>query len=223
MKATTTTASEVRCQYCGAESTTPHFCAECGKIQPLPPDSDYFEFFGLPRKLRLDEGELEKAFYALSRKFHPDYFMAASPTEQQASTDRSSLLNEAYRTLRDPIRRVQYLLLLEGYKEAEKKAPPDLLEEVFELNMEIEELKAAKKLGDEDEVAEARASLEQAENGLRERLAGIDSTLSAAFEQWDSAGSEETDRKKAALNLFSELMSHRSYIQSLIREIDEEI
>ena len=64
----------------------------------------------------------------------------------------------------------QYLLSLEGYKEAEKKAPPDLLEEVFELNMQIEELKAAKKMGDEDEVAEARASLEEALAGLREKL-----------------------------------------------------
>src|SRR5262249_45254695 len=128
------------------------------------------------------------------------------------------------RTLRDPVRRIQYLLLLEGYKEAEKKAPPDLLEEVFELNMQIEELKAARKLGDQDEVAEARASLEQAEKALRERLAGIDSTLFAAFDEWDSTtDSEDADRKRAVLNRLSELMSHRSYIQSLIREIGEEI
>ena len=224
MEATTTTASEAHCRHCGAGSTTPHFCSECGKIQPVAVGVDYFEFFQLPRRLRLDESELEKSFYALSRRFHPDYFMSASPAEQQASTDRSSLLNEAYRTLRDPIRRTQYLLLLEGYKEAEKKAPPDLLEEVFELNMQIEEMKAARKLGDPHEVAEARASLEQAENGLRERLAAIDSNLFAAFEQWDSAAdSEDEGRRKAVLNRFSELMSHRSYIQSLTREIGEEI
>src|SRR5215813_10676489 len=100
MEATTTTASEARCRHCGAGSTTPHFCSECGKIQPVAAGVDYFEFFQLPRRLRLDEAELEKTFYALSRKFHPDYFMSASPAEQQASTDRSSLLNEAYRTMR---------------------------------------------------------------------------------------------------------------------------
>src|SRR2546427_1819792 len=136
------------CQHCGTRSDGAHFCAQCGKIQPVAPGSDYFRFMGLPRKLRIDEAELEKSFYALSRQFHPDYFMATSEQERQASVERSSMLNDAYRTLRDRVARVSYLLTLEGYKETEKKAPPGLLEEVFELNMQVEELKAAKKIGD---------------------------------------------------------------------------
>src|SRR5947207_9084499 len=145
------------CLHCGARSDGAHFCAGCGKIQPVATGSDYFSFFGLPRKLRVDESELEKSFYSLSRQFHPDYFMSGDQRERQASVERSSMLNDAYRTLRDRVARVSYLLTLEGYKEAEKKAPPDLLEEVFELNMQVEELKAAKKMGDEEEVADARS------------------------------------------------------------------
>src|SRR5712692_6053240 len=175
------------CLHCGAQSAAAHFCSECGRIQPVASGSDYFSFFGLPRKLRLNESELEKSFYSLSRQFHPDYFMSGDERERQASMERSSMLNDAYRTLRDRVARVSYLLTLEGYKEAEKKAPPDLLEEVFELNMQVEELKAAKKLGDADEVLEARASLEEALAGLRNKLAAIDELLFALFGEWDSA------------------------------------
>ena len=224
--ATNTERSSQRlCQYCRAHVAGAHFCPECGKIQAVAEGSDHFSFFGLPRKLLIDESELEKAFYALSRQFHPDYFMSASEPERQASMERSSMLNDAYRTLRDRIARVTYLLTIEGYKEGEKKAPPDLLEEVFELNMQVEELKAAKKMGDEQEVAEARSSLEEALDGLRKELAGIDGRLLKLFEDWDSAldRSAATVEKKQLLDRMSELLSHRSYVRHLVRGIQEEL
>ena len=211
---------ERACPHCGAESESAHFCSECQKIQPIAAGTDYFSFLNLPRKLKLDEAALEKDFYALSRRLHPDYFMTASQEERQASVERSSMLNDAYRTLRDRVSRAQYLLSLEGYKEAEKKAPPDLLEEVFELNMQIEELKAAKKMGDEDELAEARSSLEEALLRLEGKLREVDDKLYALFADWDSALDEE---KKRALDRMSELLSHRSYIRNLVRDIKEEI
>lgn len=213
------------CPHCGAHSEDVHFCSACGKILPLAAGSDYFSFFGLPRKLRLDESALETNFYALSRQLHPDYFMNASETERQASVERTSRLNDAYRTLRDRTARAQYLLSLAGYKEAEKKAPPDLLEEVFELNMQIEELKAAKKMSDEDEVQEARAALEEALDGLKSKLNDIDARLFASFADWDAAvdrGADEQARKPV-LDRISELLSHRSYIRNLVRDIKEEL
>ena len=135
------------------------------------------------------------------------------------------MLNDAYRTLRDRIARVTYLLTLEGYKEAEKKAPPDLLEEVFELNMQVEELKAAKKMGDEEEVADARSSLGEALDGLRKKLAGIDDRLLALFEDWDSAQDRIAGKveKKPLLDRMSELLSHRSYVRHLASGIQEEL
>ena len=68
----------------------------------------------LPRKLNLDAADLEQRFRTLSRQFHPDYFYNATPAERRASLERSSYLNDAYRTLRNPIARVEYLLQLEG-------------------------------------------------------------------------------------------------------------
>lgn len=217
--------SQSICLNCGDHSVGEHFCAKCGMIQPVAKSTDYFSFFGLPRKLQVDEAEIERTFYSLSRQFHPDYFMNAGELERRASMERSSMLNDAYRTLRDRIARVTYLLALEGYNEAQKKAPPDLLEEVFELNMQIEELRGAKKAHDEDEIAEARASLEEALASLREKLAGIDDRIFALFADWDSAldrNALET-HGKLLLDQMSQLLSHRSYIRNLVRDIKEEL
>lgn len=213
------------CPHCGATTEGVHFCAACGKILPLAAGSDYFDFFGLPRKLRLDESALEREFYALSRQLHPDYFMSASEAERQASVERTSRLNDAYRTLRDRTARAQYLLSLAGYKEAEKTAPPDLLEEVFELNMQIEELKAAKQMGDEDDVREVHAALEEALDGLKKKLDDLDARLFAVFADWDAVvdgGAGEPERRPV-LDRLSELLSHRSYIRNLVRDIREEL
>ena len=214
-----------RCPHCGAKSEDVHFCSACGKILPLAAGSDYFAFFGLPRKLRIDESALETTFYALSRQLHPDYFMNAAEAERQASVERASQLNDAYRTLRERTARAQYLLRLAGYKEAEKQAPPELLEEVFELNMQIEELKAAKKMGDEDEVQEARAALEEALGSLKSKLDNIDARLFAAFADWDAVVEPGADQaaQKDVLDRLSQLLSHRSYIRNLVRDIREEL
>ncbi len=219
-----TSDSKTTCVYCNAQSSDPHLCSECGRVQPVA-DADYFSFLGLSRRLKIDNAELEKTFYSLSRRLHPDYFMNASEQERQSSIDRSSLLNDAYRALRNPVKRAQYLLSLEGYKEAEKKAPSELLEEVFELNMQIEEMRMAKKMGDTDEMAEARAELEDALASLDKKLNEIDSRLFALFDQWDEsldngAGAEE---RKTVLDRMSELLSHRSYIRNLVRDIREEV
>jgi molecular chaperone HscB len=217
--------SKLLCPHCGAETSDAHFCGECGKIQPLSSRVDHFRFFDLPRKLRIDPAELEKRFYSHSRQFHPDYFLAAGDLEKQASVERSSKLNDAYRTLRDSVGRITYLLTLEGYKESEKKAPPDLLEEVFELNMNIEEIKSAKKTGDVEEVAEARLSLEEALQDLNEKLGEIDGRLARVSDEWDNAVdlSADQNERKLFLDQMSELLSHRSYIRHLVGVIQEEL
>ena len=76
--------------------------------------TDYFEIFGLPRSLDLSLDDLQARFYALSRELHPDRFMRKPEAERQQALDMSSALNDAYRTFKDPIKRAQYLLALEG-------------------------------------------------------------------------------------------------------------
>src|ERR1700680_4769716 len=168
-----------------------HFCESCGKVQP-PVPVDYFSFFGLPRKLTVDVAALERDFYDLSRRLHPDLSARAGSREQEWSLEQSSLLNDAYRTLKDPIKRTQYLLHLDGVeleeqsKSATEQArstgqtkkqivPPDLLEEVFDLNMQLEELRVNKKVGDSDpaliaEIENQKQSLEAKHEALLDEL-----------------------------------------------------
>ena len=115
------------CWSCG-DMRAAHFCQACGKVQP-PAPVDYFAFFGMPRKLNVDAKRLEREFYELSRKLHPDLNARADKREQEWSLEQSSLLNDAYRTLKDPIRRTEYLLGLEGVElEEQSMALPKRLE-----------------------------------------------------------------------------------------------
>src|SRR6201987_3119723 len=106
------------CWSCGTMRAE-HFCSACGKVQP-PVPVDYFTFFGLPCKLNLDVANLEREFYQLSRKLHPDLYSRADLREQGWSLEQSSQLNDAYRTLKDPIKRTEYLLPLEGVERVEQ-------------------------------------------------------------------------------------------------------
>src|SRR5258707_10777792 len=119
MSTSTPTPTLQACRECGAGSPLDaHFCPQCTKILSLPRRADYFSFLGLPRKLNIDAADLDQRFRALSRQFHPDYFYNATTAERRASLERSSYLNDAYRTLREPAVRVEYLLKLEGLGEA---------------------------------------------------------------------------------------------------------
>jgi len=213
-----------------------HFCSACGKVQPAVP-VDYFTFFGFPRKLELDTAALEKEFYALSRHLHPDVFAQSNDQERAWSLEQSSMLNDAYRTLKDPIKRTEYLLRLEGVelgeqsKQATEKAratgqlkkqvvPADLLEEVFELNMHLEELRAQKKAGEDDpalleEIGKAKLSLE-------EKYDALFNELKQEWKKWDAAvdsGTEET--RKQILARMLDVLNRRNYIRNLVRDVNE--
>ena len=149
------------CRDCGGGAPVDaHFCPQCTKILSIGRHGDYFSFLGLPRRLNLDPAELEKQFRTLSRQFHPDYFYNAPPGERRASLERSSYLNDAYRTLKQPVARVEYLLQLEGFApggpEQGSKVPPSLLEEVFALNEELDEIRDLRASGAPESVWKAR-------------------------------------------------------------------
>jgi molecular chaperone HscB len=223
------------CWSCGTMGAV-HFCSSCGKVQP-PVPVDYFTFFGFPRELNLDAAALEKEFYALSRRLHPDVFGQAETQERAWSLEQSSMLNDAYRTLKEPIKRTEYLLRLEGIeleeqsKQATERArktgelkkqvvPPDLLEEVFELNMHLEELRAQKKLGEDDpalleEIGKAKLSLE-------EKYDVLFNELKTEWNHWDKANVQGTaeDRRKILLKML-DILNRRNYVRNLVRDVNE--
>jgi molecular chaperone HscB len=198
---------------------------------------DYFAFFSLPQQLNLDVALLEREFYKLSRKLHPDLYAREGKAKQDWSMEQTSLLNDAYRTLKDPIRRTEYLLHLQGVeleeqsKKATEKArasgdikkqvvPPDVLEEVFELNMQLEELRMNKKVGQDDpalvkELEAQRASLENKHEALLDEL----KTYWNDWDQLVNSGSGE-DRIKVCDKMV-DLLNRRNYIRNLVRDVNE--
>lgn len=206
-----------------------HFCPACGRIQPLPAGTDYFAFFGLPRKLWIEMGELERRFHQLSWKLHPDNFVRASERERAMSLDRSAQLNDAYRALADPVRRVEYLLALEGARregQTKQQAPPELLEEVFELNESLEELRAVRRARtDGAQLAELRSRLEAAERAFAGKLREADAELMAAARAWDAAlddGAGEAKRKEL-MSRMNEILNRRSYLRNLVDSVAREL
>jgi molecular chaperone HscB len=190
------------CWNCGIAAPG-RFCAACKALQP--PANDYFEFFELPRQLALDPKDLEKRFYALSRQLHPDLFSRKSAREQEYSLEASALLNDAYRVLKDPIARSLYVLKQEGFDTGEqgtKDVPAELLEEVFELNMALEELR----MGDTD----ALPQLEAAQTRFETMRGGIDAELQSKFTAWD------TSHERTALTEIRALLNRRKYVTNLI-------
>jgi len=201
------------CWHCGAKDAASLFCRYCNTIQP--PTPDYYEFFGLPRQLSLDAEDLQNRFYKLSRLLHPDRYTRRSEQERRFSLEASSILNDAYRVLKDPIQRAEYVLRQEGFPAGEqrnKDVPPELLEEVFELNMALDELRG----GD----LEVLPQLEQMRNRFLAMLGGIDSDLNALFARHDTATGEE---RRQVLAEIRSTLNRRRYISNLIQEVDKQL
>lgn len=230
-----------QCWSCGAMRAA-HFCEACGKVQP-PKPVDYFAFFGLPPKLNLDVAALEKDFYELSRKLHPDLNARAGSKEQEWSLEQSSRLNDAYRTLRDPIKRTQYVLHLEGIqleeqsKSATEQAratgevkkqivPPDLLEEVFELNLQLEELRMQNKTGEDDpalieEIGKQKMALEEKHEALFKELQVHWKTWDELIEREQAGQAVAANEPKQALDRMVDVLNRRNYIRNLVRDVNE--
>jgi len=170
--------------------------------------TDYYQLLGIPRTLNLSLDELQKRYYELSRQLHPDRFMQKPEAEQQRALDMSSALNDAYRTLKDRVKRAQYLLSQEGFEIGEQRSkdvPPELLEEVFDLNMALEETRS----GDDS----ARPQLEAAEKNFTNMLADVDQQLESLFEKYDQS------RSRDVLAEIRSVLNRRKYILNLVDEV----
>ena len=220
----TSTNPPLICWNCHERTLGTHFCSACGKLQQIPQSLDYFALFEIPKKLWIEMEGLEQKFLQLSWKLHPDNFVNATEMERELSLKRSSELNDAYRTLRDPVGRVEYLLGIEGErKEGEKKqqAPPELLEEVFELNESLDELREARESG--GDLTALRASLESARDNFQEKLTEVDAQLQSAAREWDAALTGDAATRKRIMARLNELLNRRSYIRNLVTNVQKEL
>jgi molecular chaperone HscB len=190
------------CWHCGTPAAGSPFCKFCNHLQePVP---DYYDFFGIERRLSLDPGELQKRFYKMSRLFHPDHYQRASPRDQKYALEATAMLNDAYRVLRDPVSRAEYLLKEEGDAGKGQNIPPELLEKVFELNEALEDTSARPQL----EAAIKRFSTLQAE---------ADRELEELFRRYD------TTHDRTLLSEVRTALNRRKYISNLLSQVEAQI
>jgi len=195
------------CWQCSHEEGYSLFCTSCHALQE--PISDYYALLGLERKLAISPDKLQQQFYEMSRHLHPDLFTRKPEREKEYALEASSTLNDAYRTLRDPVKRANYVLKQEGFdigEQRSKDVPPELLEEVFELNMALEELSG----GDEA----ARPQLESARQNFSGMLSRSDSELQSLFEKYDTA------QDRGTLGQIRSTLNRRKYIQNLVDVVE---
>jgi molecular chaperone HscB len=184
--------------------------------------TDYFEVFGLPRKLRIDPETLQRSFYELSRRHHPDFHQGAGAEAQARALEASALVNRAYRALRDPLGRVEYLIALEEGRElreettAKAKVPTDLLAEMLEVQEALEEAKAS------ELTEKIAARLREERQRLQERYQAEADALVASAPEWDAAIDSGGERR-ALLERFKQRLAVRAYLRTVIDDLTQAI
>ncbi len=213
------------CWHCQSEVTGEYFCERCVKVQPVSKETDYFTCLGFPRRLMLDPKKLEAKFYELSRTFHPDFYQTKTPAEQTISLGNAAVLNTAYRTLRDPIQRAEYLLALEtgSVKDIRTSPPADLFEEILELQDTLEGYRASDR--DSAEGRRLRAVLQTEQDALERRKEEMESQLRRLFADWDKlqdagkATAQARVERDNILKQMRDLLSHRTYINNIVNDL----
>jgi molecular chaperone HscB len=184
---------------------------------------NHFEVFGLPRRLRIDAAALQRSFYELSRRWHPDFHAAATPEAQAQALEASARLNAAYRTLRDPIARVEYLVRLEEGRETREgavvkpQAPPELLEEMFEIQEALAEARAGAGTGGLDEAT--RKTLAAQRDRLAARLVDEEARLTGPLaDAWDAAAPAA---RAAVVEQFKQSLATRAYLRTVVEDLGQ--
>ena len=214
------------CWHCQSEVSGEYFCERCVKVQPVSKEADYFTCLGFPRRLTIDPQKLEAKFYELSRAFHPDFYQNKSETEQAISLGNAATLNTAYRTLRDPIQRAEYLLAIEAgaVKEIRTSPPADLFEEILELQDTLEEYRAS----DQSSETAAATALETAGRAAHpgsRRKQEMETQLERLFVEWDAlqdrgeATSQTRAERDRLLKQMREILSNRTYVKNIVNDL----
>lgn len=213
------------CWHCQSEVSGEYFCDRCVKVQPVSKELDYFTCFGFPRRLSIDQQKLETKFYELSRAFHPDFYQNKSGEEQTISLGNSAMLNTAYRTLRDPIQRAEYLLDLEAgaVKDIRTTPPADLFEEILELQDTLDEFRAVDRTS--DAAVSLRTRLQSERATLEQRQRDMEAQIQQLFGRWDALQDrgEATEQARAErdriLKEMRDILSNRTYVKNIVNDL----
>ena len=215
------------CWHCQSEVYGEYFCGRCVKVQPLSKELDYFTCMNLPRWLILDKKSLEETFYSMSRTFHPDFYANKDEGEKMVSLRNTALLNTAYRTLKDPIQRAEYLIRLEAgsVKDIRSAPPADLFDEILEIQENLEEFRSLTSQTNSERGKELKAKLQIERETLEARQEEMKTRLFGKFKDWDDlqGGEEESpeirEKKDAVLKEMQEILSNRTYVRNIVNDL----
>lgn len=198
----------LRCWRCGEQHRALLFCPRCQAIQPFPEDADFFEIMGFPRSLSIDAVTLQRRYYELHRLLHPDRFQTASPEERQASLRNTALVNQAYRTLKDPEDRGLYWLTLHGEAlgKDNRSVPTELAALVFETQERLQEFRDDPSM--RQEIEAIRTEIQNRADALRGELESI----------YRKAAPDRVSREQ--LGDLKRILSALAYVSTLLRDID---
>jgi len=211
------------CWRCNAGCNVPFFCPHCHAVQPL--FGDPFICLGFPYRLNVDASLLSARFHVLSRKFHPDFYQRNTPEEQAISLVNAARVNVAYRTLKDPQKRIECLIhLVEGDSTIPTEAPADLFEAIFEME---EALDAIRTTGTEAMAHPYREALRKAQEKFAARLQGVHNTLSALSTVWDGmldestgvGGTIWTEQQRGVVMQMKQALSHLAYLERILKNV----
>ncbi len=203
----------LRC--CHPDTIGGNFCTECGAPLPLTGEEDYFSAFGLDRILGLDPGRLKAAYFDLSRRLHPDAHISDAPEIQEATLRRSAFLNDGYHVLRDPLRRVRYLVTLEGRQAADGRTTTtassfELMEAIQDAQLERDPEALEVKLGEAE--AQIGAVKETALRSLED--------LARRWDGLEKPGGSLAPRE-ALLDEMRDRLDEIAYADRLLRAVEE--
>jgi molecular chaperone HscB len=217
------------CWHCQSEVTGEYLCGQCVKVQPLSKDLDYFSCFKLPRLLKVDAQQLERTYYDLSRTFHPDFYSTKDESEKTISLGNSAFLNTAYRTLKDPIQRVEYLIRLEAgaVKDIRSNPPADLFEEILELQEDLESFRQLAPEGSSSDLETLRTKLQGEREHLESRQGKMEASRYVQFNEWDQLQQQNPEpqdareEKDRILRGMREVLSDRTYVSNMVNDLLE--
>ena len=184
---------------------------------------NYFEVFDLEHVLNIDLDSLERKFHTLSRQYHPDFHTSSPPEGRERALRMTALLNDAYRTLREPSKRAEYLVRSQGLEVDASKVPQALLAEVFEINEAMEQLRTARAAGDDTDALVA--ALERSRVHISRMREDYDQRLQEAFSTWDGLRSDpgSDEKRREQLSKLADIISQSAYIRNMERDIESEV
>lgn len=196
------------CTHCKNEINS-FICDRCSSLNDIDENSSYFHLFFNEERLSYSLNDLEKRYYQLQKRIHPDLFRNASNEQKSLSAHYSEKINDAFKILKDPIRKAKYYADFHGIYQLSDKIPIEVIDDIFD----IQELLQSPELS-ENEIQELERYQKKFKEIQKNNIAEIDSL----FKKLDQQESNEDDK-----NLLNIIINKSAYLKRILAQIEDKI